>query len=273
MDHDGFRGRSREGRVTEDRLVARTKLLCCGGKGGAPPAPDYAGAAREQQRGQMTSQYTPYGSQVYYADGNSPSGYQSQITLAPEAQKTLDTQMALSGGLANIANTQLPGLQQHFSQPMDQSSVQDTADASYALQTQRLDPQWAARDTQQETKLINQGLRPGDEAYTNAMRDYNSARNDAYSQARLNAINTMPQTYQLASAQYQQPLNVFNALRTGAQIQNPQFSQQPGAPYFNAAQAAGNYGLQTYGIDVGAQNNFMNGLFGLGAAGILGWGR
>jgi hypothetical protein len=101
------------------------------------------------------------------------------------------------------------------------------------------------------------------------MRDYNSARNDAYGQARLGAIQTMPQTYQLGAAQYEQPLNVFNSLRTGAQIQNPQFSAQPGAPYFNAAQAAGNYAMQNYGIQQGGQNNLMSGLFGLGAAGML----
>src|SRR3954469_13891897 len=164
-----------------------------GSKSSAPPAPDYTGAAKEQQKGQMTSQYTPYGSNVYSPDAGSPSGYKSEISLAPEAQHTLDTQMKLSGGLANMANQQLPDLQNHFSQPMDMSSVQNVADQSYAAQTARLDPQWQARDTQQETKLVNQGLRPGDEAYTNSMRDYNSARNDAYGQARLGAIATMPQ--------------------------------------------------------------------------------
>lgn len=234
-----------------------------------PPAPDYKGAAEATARSQQGSQYTPYGSQVYSPDSGSPSGYRSTISLAPQAQDTLDTQMNLSNQLGNLTQQQIPGVQQQYSQPMDLSSVPQIADKAYSAMTSRLDPQWQQNTEMQENKLVNQGLRPGMEAYDNDMRVFNQGKNDAYQQANLGAISTMPQTYQLANSTYQQPLNQLNALRTGAQIQNPTF-QPPGAGtnYMGAAQSQGQYGQGLYNAQVGQQNAMTSGLFGLGAAGI-----
>lgn len=235
----------------------------------APPAPDYKGAAEATAKSQQSSQYTPYGSQVYSADPHAPSGYRSDITLTPQAQQALGSQLDLSSGLGKIAQGQLPGVAQQYSQPMGMQSVQDIADNAYGAMTKRLDPQWDARATQNETRLINQGLRPGDEAYTNASRDFNNARNDAYSQANLAAVQTMPQTYNLAAQQYQQPLNILNALRTGAQVQNPQFSQQPATNYLGAAQGQGQYAQGLYNADVGAANSANATTGALAGAGLM----
>lgn len=221
----------------------------------APPAPDYKGAAEATAKSQQSSQYTPYGSQVYSQDPSSPSGYRSDISLTPQAQSALGSQLDLSAGMGNLASGYLPQVQQQYSQPMDSQSVQDVSDRAYGAITSRLDPQWEARDTQNETKLINQGLRPGGEAYDNARREFSNSRNDAYQQANLAAIQTMPQTYQLESSIYNQPLNTLNAIRSGAQIQNPQFGQTPGANYLGAAQGQGNYAQGLYNADVGATNS------------------
>lgn len=230
-----------------------------------PPAPDYKGAAEATAKSQMGTQYTPYGSQVYSQDASSPSGYNSTINLAPQAQRTLDTQMNLSNNLGSLANDQLGQVNQQYSHPMDLSSVQQVQDKAYGAMTSRLDPQWDQRQTQTETQLTNQGLRPGDEAWTNAMKDFNYGRNDAYQQANLGAIQTAPQTYQLASSMYQQPLNQLNAIRTGAQIQNPQFQQSQGTNYLGAAQAGGQYNQGLYNAQVGnvnSQNQMMGQLGG-----------
>ena len=223
--------------------------------GSPPPAPDYKGAAEATGKSQQVSQYTPYGSQVYSADPTSPSGYRSDITLAPGAQGALDTQMGLSKEMGSLAQEQIPGVRAQYSQPMDQSSVQDIANKSYEAQTSRLDPQWNQREEQTRTRLANQGLMSGGEAYGNEMRDFNSARNDAYQQANLAAIGTMPQTYQLATSTYNQPLNILNALRTGAQIQNPQFG--PGGQpidYMGAAKGQGAYNTGLYNANVSEDN-------------------
>lgn len=259
MDWSRFREALRQGCV--DACVAS-----CYAKDSPspPPAPNYVGAAQATSDSAHVNQITPYGSQTYQL-GDSffdpTTGQQrvnpatSTITLAPQAQQALDQQMNLSTGMGNLANQQLPGVAQGLSKPMDLSSVPQIEDQSYAAQTARLDPQWAANTEQQQAQLANQGLTPGGEAYDNAMRTFNNAKNDAYSQARLQSIQTMPQTYQLASSAYEQPLNTLNAIRSGAQVQNPQFSPAgAGANYLGAAQSAGNYAQGLYGSDVASTN-------------------
>src|SRR3990167_4595647 len=234
-----------------------------------PPPPDLKGAAEATALSQKTSQYTPYGNLVYSGDPASPSGYKSTVELAPEAQQTLDTQMNLSREMGDITREQIPGVQQQYSQPMDLSSVPQIADKAYETMTARLDPQWQQRENMERTRLANQGLVSGGEAYENAMREFGQQRNDAYQQANLGAISTMPQTYQMATSAYNQPLNTLNALRTGAQIQNPQF-QQPGMPtnYMGAAQGQQQYDMGLYNTGVGEANSFNSGLFSLGRAAI-----
>jgi hypothetical protein len=173
---------------------------------------------------------------------------------------------------------------QTLSNPFDYGSVQDVQDAAYKSYTDRLDPQWGQRESALETKLANQGIARGSEAYTNAMRDFNNGRNDAYSQAQVSAINTMPQTMQLASALRNQPLNELNALRTGSQVTNPTFSNVPqqattaGADMLGATTAGYNAQLGATNASNAASGNFMNGLMGLGgslggaAMGAGGWG-
>lgn len=84
-----------------------------GGGGDAPPPPDYAAAAKETSAGNLEAakyatranrinQYTPYGSLTY---SESPSGqWSQQMNLTPQAQSTLDKQMALSNQYADTAS-------------------------------------------------------------------------------------------------------------------------------------------------------------------------
>lgn len=241
----------------------------------APPAPNYQGAAEAQAASQRTSQYTPYGSQVYTPTGYDPQGnltWRSDINLTPQSQHALDSQMAVSQGMGDLAQQQLPQVQQQYSHPMDLQSVQDVNNQAYAAQTARLDPQWNARQQQFDAQMANQGIPVGSEAYNNANREFQQSRNDAYQQANLAAIQTMPQTYQLASAEYNQPLNTLNAIRSGVQIQNPTFGSTPSTNYLNAAQAQGQYDVNAFNAMQGGRNAMMGGLFGLGAAGINAFG-
>jgi hypothetical protein len=236
-----------------------------------PAAPDYKGAAVATQQSSMVNQNTPYGSLTYSPDSVSrfpdqPS-YTSTIDLSPTGEKLLDTQNQAALGLGTSINKALGSVQGQG--PMDQNSVQATADRAYKNYTARLDPQWEHQQATTETQLRNQGLVPGDEAYDAAMRDFNNAKNDAYTQANTASINTMPQTYQLASSQYNQPLNYLNALRTGAQVTNPQFTPPTaGANFLGAAQGQGQYGMGLYNAGVGQANAFNSGLFNIGAAAI-----
>lgn len=259
-----------------------------GSKSSPPPAPDYQGAAVAtasgnkdaaiaSQQGSMVNQNTPYGNLNYSQTGTSSQGnptYTANYDLSPVGQKLLDYSNNSALGLGSLQNGAEQSVSNSFSKPFDLGSVNDIYNKSYDLNASRLDPQWAQADQQNRTQLANQGIDPGSEAYANQMRTFNQAKNDAYNQAQQSAIATMPQTFQLANSVRDQPLNELNALRTGSQVTNPQFSQQPGMAnvggpnYLGAAQSQYGGALNGYNAQVGQQNSFMNGLFGLGAAGI-----
>lgn len=272
-----------------DQMLANADPLGNGfrAKGKTPAQPDYTGAANAQSMGTIGASIannmmshpnisTPLGSQTWNQTGTSNINipgvgnvgipqYSQNISLSPEQQKLYDNQTALSGSLQGQAG-------QSLNQPRDMNSVNDVADKAYGAMTARLDPQWNQRQQMQETQLRNQGLVPGGEAYDNAMRDFGTQRNDAYQQANLAAIQTMPQTQQMAAQLRDQPLNEMNALKTGSQVNMPQFqpSQYPanaqGPNTMAATQAGGQWQQNMYNAQMAQQNGTMNGLMGLGAA-------
>ena len=83
------------------------------------------------------------------------------------------------------------------------------------------------------------------------------------------------QAYNQAMTQYNMPLNTLSALRTGAQVQNPSFvnsAQQAttsGADILGAAQMGYNAQMGDFNQKQAAQQNFNQGLMGLGGAGIM----
>ena len=83
------------------------------------------------------------------------------------------------------------------------------------------------------------------------------------------------QAYNQALTQYNMPLNTLSALRTGAQVQNPSFvnsAQQAttsGADILGAAQMGYNAQMGDFNQKQAAQQNFNQGLMGLGGAGIM----
>ena len=276
-----------------------------------PPAPDYTGAAAAQgaanvetakQQGLINNPNinNPYGSQQVTWDASGQPTINQ--TLAPAQQQLLDAQNRISNNLAGVAESGLNRVGSAMATPFDTTNIQplqaDAAarqaaqDAAYRSQTARLDPQFQTQQDQLETKLRNQGLVPGGEAYDLAMRDFNFGKNDAYSQAFNNSFNTglaaqqadfgMQNQANNANLQQQSylrslPLNELNALRTGSQVQNPTFQQynptQIGqTPIFNAAQAQNAANQNAYNAQVGANNAFTSGLFSLGAAGLQGLG-
>lgn len=278
MDWTRFREALRQGCV-DPALACRLY----GKDQSPPPAPDYTGAAQATAQGNVEAaryatkanrydQFTPYGNLTWSQDATDPDKWSSTVNLNDLAKSTLDSQLDLSNQMGKLALGGTDRVSEAFAKPFDFGSVKDVEDQSYAAQTSRLDPQWQQAAQQQDAKLANQGITPGTQAYEEAMRSFNQGRNDAYTQARLAAISTQPQTYQMATAVRNQPLNELNAIRTGAQIQNPTFTpggqQQTtaGANYLGAAQAEGQYAGNLYNQGVAQDNAMTSGLFSLGAA-------
>ena len=262
--------------------------------GSPPPAPDYTGAAQTQGAANVQSsiasalmnrgtQTTPYGTKTWTPEGmvDVPSigtlpafslpNYSSNISLTPQGQRIFNTQMSQSEQMAALGNQSLAQTQSSLGKPLDIQGVRGLQDKAYGAMTSRLDPQWAQAGTSRETQLTNQGLRPGGEAYDNAMRVFNQGKNDAYQQANLAALNYGPQLLQQEAALRQMPLNELNALRTGAQVGLPQFqgAQAPNATagnFQNAAAQKGQYEQGLYNSEVAQDNAMMAGLATIAAA-------
>jgi hypothetical protein len=282
----------------------------------APAAPDYAGAAvaqgaanleaaRATARLSNPNMYTPYGTQTVTYEGDTPTVRQ---TLTPTAQKTLEAQQGVDLSLANLGQKGA-GIASNvldkpftFGGPAVQTSLDTSNIAKMPVNAgttgqeaimARLEPQLAKQRVSTETNLINQGLRPGTEAYNNAAQILGQQENDARSQAVLQGLNldiganaqgfnqalqggqfgNTAQQQALAEAiqQRQMPLNEINALMSSSQIQNPQFGAYSGAnvqaaPVAQAAAQKGAYDANTYNQQVAAQNANTAGLYSLGGA-------
>jgi hypothetical protein len=66
--------------------------------------------------------------------------------------------------------------------------TQGTTDALYEANKQYLDPQFAQAQSKLESQLANQGITRGSEAYNNAMLNFNNQKQQAYTDARNQAI-------------------------------------------------------------------------------------
>jgi hypothetical protein len=289
-----------------------------GSKSDAPPAPDYIGAAYAQGAANVDAArasaklsnpnvYTPYGSQTVTYNGDVPTVTQS---LTPTSQRTLDAQQAVQYQLANLGQkgTNIAGsvLDKpfNFGGPAVQTSLDLSNIAKMPINAgttgqqaimARLEPSLQKQRTSTETQLINQGLRPGTEAYNNAIQLLGQQENDARQQAVLQGLNldigsnaqgfnqalqggqfgNVAQQQALAEAiqQRQMPLNEISALMSGSQIQNPQFGAYAGSnvappPIANATAQQGAYAQNAYNQQVAQDNALTSGLFSLGGAAL-----
>ena len=282
-----------------------------------PPAPDYTGAAAAQGAanveaarvaGRMNNPNIvgPLGGQTVTWNGDQPTVTQN---LTPTAQSTLEAQQRVQGALANLgergAATASGVLGTAFAPTggplqtqMDLSNVAkmpvNAGTTGQAALMARLEPQIQRMDAQTRTRLANQGLVPGGEAYQNAMMDVNQQKNDLLSQAALQGLNldigaqaqgfgqaTQQMGAQNAAQQAelqrqlalrQQPLNEITGLMSGSQIQMPQFQGYQGqsvtpAPVMQGAMAQGQNAMQNYGIQSANANAQNAGLYGLAGQG------
>ena len=314
-----------------------------GGKAPKAPDPNVVSAAQTQSNQDTAafnaalnrvSTYTPAGSSVFTQTGTDTSGapiYRQDVTLSPDAQAQYEQEMAQNRQLGNIAGGMMNRIEQNFGQPMDTANLpaltgqvdtnglpqlfgaedlmgarQQVQDALYNRQAAYLDPQWASRDNAFRTRMANQGVVEGSEAWRNAIDDESRARTFDYERAREAAItgggNEMSLLSGIASGNRGQlfgerqtnaglsnaaraqgmnelyaaralPLNEFNALRSAGQVDMPQFE---GAQPVNMANTdvsgnmwnAYNANMQRYNAQQQQGNNIMSGLFGLGAAAL-----
>ena len=119
-----------------------------------------------------------------------------------------------------------------------------------------------------ETRLSNQGIVKGSEAYDRELERLDQSRNDAYTQLLLQGRG---QATQEALTARNQPINEIIGLMNGSQINQPQFVPT-GSATIPTADNAGiiqqNYRdrLNIWQQEAANRNNLLGGLFGLGRA-------
>lgn len=270
------------------------------GSAPTPPNPERTAAAqaaanrdavRESALVNQINQVTPWGSLTYSGAVGSPDRTATQ-TLAPAQQQMLDLTNQAGVGYGQMANQQLGAVRDRLANPLDFSSMgavpqaneqtrQATADALYA----RLNPQMDRDLASLETRLANQGIGYGSEAYRAAMDDLNRGRTDARLAVEAQAGNEMARMLGMELQSRNQglnemvqqravPLNELAAMLSGAQVQSPQFMQTGGynvaAPDIMGA-TYGNYNaaMNQYMTDQQQQASNMQGLFGLLGQGAM----
>lgn len=164
-----------------------------GKKSGGPPPADYMGLAREvgaQQRGLLNEQ-----TQANRPNQSTPFA-SSQWTRGPNGE--WQQNVSLNGQLGQSAIAAQNQLAEQMRQPLDFSTLQElgtgesarqqASDAAYRQASSRLDPQFQEMEDRNRTRLLNQGLAEGSEAYNKAMDRLATQRTDAYNQANFSAI-------------------------------------------------------------------------------------
>lgn len=259
----------------------------------APPAPDPVATAKAQSAANKetaitqyglnaTNQVTPSGSLTYKQIGQWPDGtprYEATTALSDKQQGLFDLGQQTQETLGNIGVEQSGRIRDVLGKPFDinASRATELTDINRTL----LDPVWSRNAEAKKTELINSGVRPGSEAYTNAMRDFENSKSDAYNKMIL-------QSYGLANdaalTERNQPLNEITALLRGSGVSQPNFTNTPTpgvAPtdVIGAQQQSLNQQNVGYQGQLAQNNAMIGGLFGLGKtalgaapAALGGWG-
>lgn len=231
--------------------------------------------------------------------------YSQTTTLSPTEQNLFNMGQQGQQALGQTALGQLSNLQSAYSTPFsfggpqvtgqvagqqDQgAAIKAAQDAAYKTQTNYLDPQYANAQSDLDAKLAGQGLQVGDQAYSRGQQDLATQKNQAYAGAQNAAVTAGDQEQNTlygqglssanlqnsASAQslnqslglYNQPLNSYNALATGAQVQNPNFTSVPAANQANTDVAGiTNSAYQNQLARYQQQQSGINNLFSLGGS-------
>lgn len=169
-------------------------------------------------------QITPWGSTTWAptatidpATGQQVTQWTQNTTLTPEAQEALNSQFAIQNFRSGLAEEMTPRVQGEFGSPMDWSQYGSFAQGPQGQQLQfglgedaqqidpsqryydqagdalmqqfnsRMDPQFQRAEEQLDTTLRNRGLKPGDQAYDQALADLRQSQGDQRNQAMYQA--------------------------------------------------------------------------------------
>ena len=189
-------------------LVGAAATLASGGSVTTPQVPDYVKQAIATGNAGKYNEQTPYGTVTWSlrpgADpaNPQPGDYIRSTNFSPEQQKLYEQNTANQLTAGQVGGQQLADLGQ------GRQAVQD---ALYRRATQYYDQNFGDQENQLRTRLANQGLNEGTEAFEREMRNFRQTRDSAYSDATDRAIAGADQQENNAVARIVNILNMSKA--------------------------------------------------------------
>lgn len=271
-----------------------------------PPAPDYRGAAEQTAAGNLElerartranryTEITPLGTRSWDKGGDQgqdPDQWTSTITLSPLVQEMVASQQRTGSKLGTIGEGMMDRVSAGYGRPFDTSRLPAAPEVSDASRSRivdalmgRMEPQFQRQEDAARTRMYNQGIREGSEAWKAGMDDLSRARTDARLAAEGRGLDEMQGMYGMGMDARQRaiqeqaymrglPLSELNQLRTGAQPSLPAFGAAgqmghvQGPNYMAAAEGQYQSGLDAFNAENAWNANMMNGIFGLARTAI-----
>jgi len=219
----------------------------------APKAPNAAETAKAQTGMNRDTAITNFGLNAVNQQGPLGSLSYNQVGTWEDGTPRFEATTQLGQGAQGVVDNALGAI----SQPLNLNN--DAVESRLMeLGQSRLDPMLSQRRASTEQDLFNRGVRPGSEAYNNAMSLVGQGENDAYNELLLNGRNQSISEILLGR---NQPINEMNAVLGGQQsgMVNTPGSNMQGVDY------AGLVGQQ-YQNELSSYNNTMSGLGSLASA-------
>lgn len=182
----------------------------------AQPMPQAPQAAQPAASGggAMQSVTDPYTGMTYQVPR-----FGVRTTLSPQQQRIKDQNDAASLNLATLGNNLSGTLGEKLTGNFTINN-EATEARLFDLGSRRLNPMFARQDEELRTRLANQGIRAGSEAYDREMRTFNEGKNDAFNGLMLQGRG---QAVQEQLTEDNQRINQISALLGGGQVSMPQF--------------------------------------------------
>ena len=181
----------------------------------------------------------------------------------------------LQQAYGNISNQVANQYGQAFNPQLPSVGI-NPGETYYDAVMRRLEPVQERQRKSLEVDLVNQGIMPGSEAYNRAKQQLAQSQNDQLTSAVVGGFNTGLAANQNAFNQgltsYQLPMATLNQLRTGAQPNYVNPSQQAtvaGPDYLGAYTAYQNNQLGLQNAQNASNAGWTSGLFNLGSAALL----
>lgn len=281
------------------------------GKGGgdAPDYPDPQETAAAQAQANIetaiaqmlmnnANQQTPFGSIQYTQTGTQRVGehdvplWNIRQSLSPEQQELFDSSTNLKQGGLYLATNLLQNAAGNLSQPFTLQGLPGLTTDMNAFRDQQADALMSRfnedigqREDQMRTRLANQGIEPGSEAFNAEMKNLQRARTDAGSQAYQQAGAEAQRQFGMEQAlrnqginerqmMRSQPINeIMGLLGMGGGVQQPQFQSGMGAnlqspDIMGLTNSAYNAQMNQYNQQQSNQQNMMGGLFGMASSAL-----